>query len=259
MNGEWKQYSDGLRWQIGGDGCYEVEGYGVRGSGGQPLTMRLLVKEYGDTINKAAQIANVPREWIAAMITVEAIRLNRKPRAKSWKKARRYLTDYWRSLFSSTVERNRRHRLLFDPISLRKEPGYLSPEITPSRISAGLCQVLLSTAREQAKRAGLKTIVTIDGHEFDISMSQALIFDPTLSIITCALYMRWQIDRYSDGIEGHEFDFVHMTGAYNAGSVKRDPINKFRLMTYSPIRTAKALRYLNDCYDPSVQALWGDK
>lgn len=263
----WKQYNGGLRWSTLSTGQIRVEGQGVIRTKGRPLTMLYLVREWGEDIERAARIAGIPREWLAAMITVEAQRMRSRPLKRLWRQVRTRLLRVarrrgWRAVFEELSEMERRNGLRFDPVSLRLEPGYVSPLDTPGRISASLAQVLLSTAREMAEEMGLELLVVVGekGERFSLRLDQALIFDPQLSLLVAARYMRWQMDRYSEGVEGCAFDFVHLTGAYNAGSVKPDHSkvgrNPFGLIAYHRWRTDKAVRSLNDCHDAEVMAAW---
>lgn len=264
----WKSYNDGLRWRVLQTGEVEVQGRGILRTKGAPLTMLYLVREWGAEITRAATLADIPREWLAAMITVEAARLRRRPLSRLWSQVRTRIKRVakgrgWRAATEDQRDvLERRNHLRMDPVSVRKEPGYVSPQDTPGRISATLPQVLLSTAQEMAGLMDLKITVEVgeSGLKYEMSLGQVLIFDPQLALICAARYMRWQLDRYDDGIDGHEMDFVHMTGAYNAGSVKPDTSrvgrNPFGILAYHKWRTDKAVRSLNDCYTPVVQAAW---
>jgi len=254
MASEWRQYNGGRRWRVLGTGEYEVEGHGVIRSKGRPLTMLYLIKEWGREIQVAADLAGVPREWVAAMVTIEAQRQNRRPLRRLWRQAWSYVGDRWRRAFGSRREMEKWNRLRFDPVSLRMEPGYVCPYTTPSRISASLSQVLLSTAREQMAREGGELTFRLGEVEIDMSDSPALIFDPQLCLICSALYMKWQVERYKG--RGLEIDFVHMTGAYNAGSLLPDQSNPYGMVAFHKWRTDKALRYLNDSFDPEVLGAW---
>lgn len=253
----WKQYAGGRRWRVLPNGQYEVEGEGVIRSKGRPLTMLYLVRQFGKQIQAAADIAGVPREWIAAMITIEAERCRSRPLRRLWSQARLYVGSRWRGVFDSEREMERYHGLLFDPISIRKEPGFVSALMTPSRWSASLGQVLYSTALEQATRAGLTVTVTINEKTLDVSGGMCLVTDPQINLIVAALYMKHLQERYRAGVGGYEFDFVHLTGAYNAGSIKTDRSSEFRVLAYHKHRTRKALTFLNDALSDTVQEAWG--
>lgn len=205
----WKQYKGGRRWRILADGAIEVERQGVLRTGGQPLTMRRLLDQHGDAMREAASRFDVPLAWIMGMIPIEAL-----------------------------MRAHKAGGLEADPVSLRHEPGYTSDSATPNRVSAGLMQTLLSTARDMAKRHGLPS-----------PQAARDLYDPRTSILLGTAYMAHQIERYQAGVGGVAFDFVHMTGAYNAGSVRADTSeggNPFHLVTYSATRTERAIRWHND-------------
>lgn len=268
---EWKQYKGGRRWRVLPSGEIEVEGQGVPRSSGEPTSMRYLFGEYGEELCLAARVAGVPVPWLAGMIPVESARLARSPHKKrwGWSSLVSWLDAVgrgkgWRRLFEDQAALARGNRLRFDPISLRLEPGYVSPWDTPGRISASLGQVLQSTALHMADELDLRVRVTIGeaGEDLELALDRSLVllFDPQLVLLCAARYMRWQLDRYDEGIDGHEFDFVFCTGAYNAGSVKHDTSrlapNPFRLVTFHRWRTTKAIEYHNDCYRADIRALW---
>lgn len=205
----WKQYKGGRRWRVLPDGAIEVEHGGVLRTSGEPLTMRRLLDQHGAPMREASARFGVPLAWLMGMIPIEA-RMVAHPGGG----------------------------LEADPVSLRHEPGYASDSETPRKVSAGLMQTLLSTARDMARRHGLPS-----------PQAARDLYDPRTSIMLGAAYMAYQRERYNAGVEGHSFDFVHMTGAYNAGSVRADLSeggSPFHLVTYSPTRTERAIRWHND-------------
>jgi hypothetical protein len=102
--------------------------------------------------------------------------------------------------------------------AIRHEPGcsLINPELTPQKISIGLTQTLLSTAREALQRPTL--------HIADLC-------DPALAIEAGASYM-WRQGRLTG------FDPPLVGAAYNAGSLRFDSTaqNRWRLVQY-PIGT----------------------
>jgi soluble lytic murein transglycosylase-like protein len=95
-----------------------------------------------------------------------------------------------------------------DPLALRHYPGYRSDQMTPQRISIGLGQMLLSTARSITRAAITRTWLIV----------------PENAIELIALYLS---DQYP--ITG--FDPPLAAAAYNAGSflVMNEPGNRWRL------------------------------
>lgn len=265
----WTDYNGSkFQWRTLPTGEIEVKGQGVIRSKGAPLTMLYLVREHGQAITQAARLAGIPREWLAAMITVEAQRARSRPLRRTFAQIKARLDrvragEGWRAAFGGhrgVLER--RNGLRFDTISLRLEPGFLTPVDTPGRVSACLPQVLLSTAQEMADRVDLELSCSVRGEKVTLPHDQTLIFSPVLSLILAAEYMAYQCARYADGVEGHPFDFAHLTGAYNAGRVRPDTSrvgrNPYGVLAFHRWRTDKAVRYLNDCYSEEVKAAWGE-
>ncbi len=208
---EWKQYKGGHRWRVLEDGVsVEVEGEGVPRTKGEPLTMRQMRKDYGAEIDEASLFFDVPVEWIMAMITIEAVRI--------------------RGSATKT----------YDPKSVREEPGWTSDEETPRRVSVGLMQTLISTARSMQREYDLFPRQHVD---------RAFLEVPRHSLMFGTAYMRYQLDRYA---EDWGEDPVILTGAYNAGRLTLDKpdrkgrLNRFRVRTYGYGRTDKFLRYMGD-------------
>ena len=83
--------------------------------------------------------------------------------------------------------------------SVREEPGYLSDDQTPARISAGICQLLISTARSIMK---------------DPHIDRAWLFNPANSINACAAYIKFNRDS-----KGTDWDPIYAACAYNAGGL----------------------------------------
>ena len=108
---------------------------------------------------------------------------------------------------------------LVNPLkSVRIEPGWMSDESTPHRVSIGLCQMLISTARS-----------TMNNPAID----RAWLFVPANAINSCAAYIRSQFDVT-------QFDPILVCCAYNAGGIyeQRGAENRWRLRQF-PIGTGK--------------------
>lgn len=203
---DYKSFKGGQRWRVLPDGRIEVEHEGAIRTQGEPLSIRRLLDEHGAVISAACECFDIPLEWLLGMIPIEA----RKIRASGG-------------------------GVRFDPVSLRHEPGYESDTETPHRVSAGLMQTLLSTAQSMARK-----------HDLAEPRTASDLYDPGVSVMLGAAYCAHQRDRYAKGVEGHSFDFVHLTGAYNAGGVYFNRTTPFKLRTYSPSRTERAIRWHND-------------
>ncbi|MBS7809460.1 peptidoglycan-binding protein [Roseococcus pinisoli] len=85
--------------------------------------------------------------------------------------------------------------------AVREEPGFTSDAATPHRVSTGLMQTLISTAREALS---------------DPSLDRARLLDPAVSALAGAAYIR----RQAPGIT--RFDPPLVATAYNAGSLRAD-------------------------------------
>lgn len=262
---DYKTYHGGTGWRPTETGPIEVKGQGTPMSKGAPTTMMTLFLEHGDDIREACEVTGVPIPWLAGMIPIEAARLKGAPRgSKTWREALEYVTgDHWRKLVRRQADLPALNRFRFDPISLRLEPGYFSPLDTPRRCSAGLTQCLVTTAQQVADH--FHWHVEFRGERRPLCIGDLM--DPRRSLFLGAGYMRMLMDRYDEeriaGLDGEQgLDFVLLTGAYNAGSVRRDRSlnptkrNPFNIITYSRTRTQRAIEWHNDCYRPEVAALW---
>ncbi len=98
----------GVRWRLTDVGV-EVEGTGVERTRGEPITATRIWERWSEPINRLARAYRVPCVLIVGTICIES----------------RGQED-----------------------AVREEPGYVSDEETPARISAGLMQTLIKTARD---------------------------------------------------------------------------------------------------------------
>lgn len=105
---EWHAFEDSVRWRLVEQGV-EIEGSGVERTPGRPATVTRIWERFGDEIDAVARARKVPCELIIATICTESGG---------------------------------------NPDAVRLEPGYRSDEETPHRVSVGLTQTLISTARE---------------------------------------------------------------------------------------------------------------
>lgn len=179
---------------------------------GEPATARTLLHEYGGHIERAAARFDLPASWVAAMVTIEAGRIP--------------------------------GTLSFDPISIADEDvrqsGLETPlhryRERPHRISAGLMQTLLSTARLEYHRRDLPFT---DLYGPDGTLDLPDLCCPHRSLMLGAAYMRTQADRFGE-------DPVLLVGAYNAGGVYSTSDNPWRIRTYGYDRIPKFCAYHND-------------
>ncbi|MCC6278462.1 MAG: transglycosylase SLT domain-containing protein [Oligoflexia bacterium] len=186
--GRFHNFNNGTRWRLTRDGI-EVEGSGVERTRGAPRTVGRVWDSYCEIINDIASQYRVPCELIIATICTES---SGNPRA------------------------------------VREEPGFRSDSATPSRISAGLMQTLISTASDTLRQ----------------SVSREWLFEPRNSIKAGTAYIAFQ-SRVT------EFDPPRVAAAYNAGGVKRNngARNRWKMKQY-PIGTGehcdRFIKFFND-------------
>ena len=224
----WTRHKSGAGWRILDDGRIVLE-HGVNDASigfrqvlrldadsavrtrGEPVTARTLIDEYGPCIEAAAMVFGLPASWVAAMVTIEAVKIAGTPS--------------------------------FDPISIRDE-DYAAKKISreleryrdrPHRVSAGLMQTLLSTARLMQARHPIPGLLYGAGGTLDLSD----LCVPERSLYWGGAYMRYQADRFGA-------DPVLLVGAYNAGGLYETTANPWRLRTYGRDRIAKFAAYHND-------------
>lgn len=114
---------------------------------------------------------------------------------------------------------------------IREEPGYVSDDATPHRVSAGLMQTLLATAREAL---GNQSIFRND------------LLQPATSIAAGTAYISQQFHFTS-------FDPPKVSCAYNAGGIYQNKSNKNRWkMRQYPIGSSqhadRFVLWFNDCF-----------
>jgi hypothetical protein len=104
---EYHGFGEGIRWRIVPAGV-EIEGCGVERTPGRATAAAHVWETYGHAINEVSRAYRIPCHLIVATICTESMGRSD---------------------------------------AIRLEPGYVSDEATPRKISAGLMQTLLSTAR----------------------------------------------------------------------------------------------------------------
>ncbi len=153
--------SGSRRWRLTKDGV-EIAGEGIKGSGGPPETATKVWTQFRAPLEKNAAAYGVPVELVIACICTES---------------------------------------RGNPNAYREEPGYISDEATPDRVSPGLMQTLISTAREATH---------------DQTINRASLFTPEVAIRAGTAYLKQQAMRQN----GTNFDPPLVGIAYNAGSLR---------------------------------------
>lgn len=118
-----------------------------------------------------------------------------------------------------------------DPSSVREEPGYVSDTQTPGKVSPGLMQTLISTAR---------------GVLGDDAIDRGWLLAPDNSIRagTACIASQWKVSH---------LDPPKVACAYNAGGIyyNASPENRWRMRQY-PINTSahadRFVKWLNECF-----------
>lgn len=101
-------FEGSVRWRLTAQGV-DIEGTGVERTAGRPATVTRVWEAFSKEINEAARSTRVPSALIVATVCTES---------------------------GGRVD------------AVRLEPGYVSDERTPHRVSVGLTQTLISTARD---------------------------------------------------------------------------------------------------------------
>jgi hypothetical protein len=186
-----QQFRDSVIWRLGISGV-EVDGQGAIGTPGPPKTVLAILEKYKDTMIQICGKLQVPIELVIATIAVESGG---------------------------------------DPSARRQEPGWKADDLTPDRVSLGLMQTLISTARSTLND---QTISTQD------------LLNPAKSIEAGIAYISSQFP-----ITG--FDPPKVGCAYNAGGIYYNPssTNRWRMRQY-PIGSGtyadRLVAFFNDCF-----------
>ncbi|MBI3327485.1 MAG: transglycosylase SLT domain-containing protein [Nitrospinae bacterium] len=186
---EFHNVNGGVRWRLTEEGMF-IDGSGIERTQGQPVTVTNVWERYHEAINEWAAHFNVSCELILATICTES-------RGK--------------------------------PAVLRPEPGFVSDAQTPDRVSVGLMQTLISTARETLRNPAIdRAWLLIPGHSIQAGTS----------------YINQQ-----RGIT--QLDPPKVACAYNAGGLhhNNNPTNRWRMRQF-PIGTAehcdRFVKWFND-------------
>jgi peptidoglycan hydrolase-like protein with peptidoglycan-binding domain len=186
-----QQYRDSVTWRLSPTGI-AVETAPAIGTPGEPVTVRTILSQYGAAIADSCNRHQVPGELVIATIAVES---------------------------SGKAD------------ARREEPGWISDDGTPDKVSVGLMQTLIGTAR------GVLGKSDIDAK---------WLTDPFNSIEAGTAYIAQQ--RPATG-----FDPPKVGCAYNAGSLQYNPspANRWRMLQY-PIGTSvyadRLIAFFNDAF-----------
>jgi hypothetical protein len=185
------QFNDSCTWQLTPKGV-SIDGHEAEGTRGNPVTAAKIWKERGGAIQEWSSYFGVPVELIVATICTES---------------------------------------RGNPFAERKEPGYRSDDETPNRVSFGLMQTLISTAREAVA---------------DSSIDRNWLLQPSNSIRAGTAYIagQWELTR---------LDPPKVACAYNAGGIYHNdsPENRWKMRQF-PIGSShhadRFVEWFNDCF-----------
>ena len=169
-----------------------IDGAEPTGTGGEPATVRRIWQGFGPALEAAGHEFGVPVELLIATIATES---------------------------SGRAD------------ATRLEPGYQSDAATPHRVSIGLTQTLISTARDALRNP---------------AVDRAFLLRPEGAIRAGAAYIARQ-----KSLTGYDPPLVAC--AYNAGSLRHNPSprNRWRMVQY-PIGTSahadRFVAFFNDCF-----------
>jgi murein DD-endopeptidase MepM/ murein hydrolase activator NlpD len=201
-----RRYRDSVEWRLTAKGL-QVDDNPVETTRGKPETVRRICSDYREAIEDAARTTGVPVELLIATMCTES--------------------------HSETM-----HHV--NPLATRKEPGYVSDEATPQRVSYGLMQTLVSTARHAMSLSKTGSFISAAG------IDREWLFVPANSILAGAEYIA------SQAIQTR-LDPPLVACAYNAGGLyyNGSARNRWKMRQY-PIGTdAHANRFVqwfNDCF-----------
>lgn len=203
----WSQFHGGTRWRTTEDGAVEIEGEGVPRTKGEPTSMRLYLALWGREIMQACLETRVPVPILLMTIATE-----------------------------NGGAKVTGHRLELSGV--RREPGYVSDESTPHRISVPPCHVLISTARAALDKPTLGRIALLN---------------VSTNLRAAAHYMAGQAQET-------EYDPILTAAAYNAGGLYATEEgqrlhNRFHLRSW-PGHLERAAQWYNDAV--AVLAEWRD-
>lgn len=202
---EWHSFADGRTWRVVPNGI-ETREEGIYRTSGPPRTVNLYLAFWGRAILSASRETGVPVSLLLMTLATENGPIS--------------------SRGTPRIEGNRIQYSL-----VREEPGYVSDEETPDRISIGPCHLLISTAREVMGRPDL---------------DRGWLSDPANNLRACARYIASDADKT-------RYDPILVAADYNAGRLERalpgqsEHGNPWHLLTYGNHLDRAAAWYGDAC------------
>lgn len=190
----------GVVWRLTSEGI-SINGLPPKGTPGPPDTVRRVRAWFAAEIDHAVDVYQVPAPILLAILCNE----------------------------SAGGQSNRAAVCT----ARREEPGFISDDQTPARVSIGCCQTLLSTARAALRRP---------------SLSAGDLQDPGTSLAAAAAYIASQL-----ALTG--FDPVLVAAAYNSGGLHLESIrtNRWGLRCF-PLNTGAYIDRFVLWYNDAVAA-----
>ncbi|MDH5546462.1 MAG: peptidoglycan-binding protein [Gammaproteobacteria bacterium] len=184
-------FRDSVVWQLADNGIL-IDHNMPETTGGEPLTIARIWESWGSAIERHAEDFGVPVELIMATICTET---------------------------------------RGDPNAVRIEPGYVSDQETPHRVSPGLMQTLISTARLSLR---------------DDSIDRDWLLVPENAIKAGTAYIARQR-------KATHFDPPKVACAYNAGGIyyNKGTNNRWKMRQYplgSGEHADRYVKWFNDCF-----------
>jgi soluble lytic murein transglycosylase-like protein len=183
-------YQDSVAWALTSTGI-SIAGAPAAGSGGQLVTVRTIWSKFGGSAVRWADSFRIPVELIVATIATES---------------------------------------RGDPAALRLEPGYADDDKTPDKVSPGLMQTLISTARDVLRKE-------------DIDRAWLLDADNSIQAGTACIDRQRRLTL---------LDPPKVACAYNAGGLYHDTsaANRWKMRQFPLGRSSHGDRFVqwfNDC------------
>jgi hypothetical protein len=186
------RFQDSVSWQLAAEGIIIDDKRPPEVSGGEPKTVRSVWQRFSAPLQEWSKKFGVPVEVIVATICTET---------------------------------------RGDPDAVREEPGYQSDEKTPHKVSPGLMQTLISTARRTLG---------------DDTINRKWLLQPENSIRAGTAYIasQWTMT---------DFDPPKVACAYNAGGIyhNQSDANRWKMRQYpigSPDHADRFVKWFNDCF-----------
>lgn len=183
-------YKNSITWRLDETGIV-IENNIPERTRGQPVTVSRIWEQFGDDISRWSVHFGVPAESLIATIATE-----------SGGKAD----------------------------AVREEPGYVSDDITPNKVSPGLMQTLISTASSAL-------------HNNDIDRQWLLVPAHSIQAGTAYIASQWEMTQY---------DPPKIACAYNAGAIyhNNNETNRWKMRQYpmgTGEHTDRFVKWFNDC------------